>query len=114
MEVQRFNGSPRYSEAVICGSMLYLSGLTSEETGVAAQARDTLAQLEQLLEKYGSDKEHLVHATIYLRDIRSYDEFNAVWDPWVAKGHAPTRACVEARLAEPGIDLEVVAVAALK
>jgi enamine deaminase RidA (YjgF/YER057c/UK114 family) len=37
---------------------------------------------------------------------------NAVWDKWVAKGHSPARATVEAKLASPGYSIEITAVAA--
>jgi enamine deaminase RidA (YjgF/YER057c/UK114 family) len=35
-----------------------------------------------------------------------------VWDSWVAQGHTPPRATVEARLANPACLVEVVVVAA--
>jgi enamine deaminase RidA (YjgF/YER057c/UK114 family) len=32
---------------------------------------------------------------------------NIAWDEWVAPGHAPARACVEARLAKPEWKVEI-------
>lgn len=32
---------------------------------------------------------------------------NAVWDAWVVPGSTPARACVEAKLADPGIRVEI-------
>jgi enamine deaminase RidA (YjgF/YER057c/UK114 family) len=37
---------------------------------------------------------------------------NAVWDKWVAPGHAPARVCVEAKLAVPGFEVEIQVIAA--
>jgi enamine deaminase RidA (YjgF/YER057c/UK114 family) len=37
---------------------------------------------------------------------------NEVWDAWLPAGHAPARACVEARLADPDLLVEVSIVAA--
>ena len=37
---------------------------------------------------------------------------NEVWDAWVAPGHAPPRATVQAPLANAGWKIEVVATAA--
>ncbi|MFB0936922.1 MAG: Rid family hydrolase, partial [Propionivibrio sp.] len=51
-------------------------------------------------------------ATIYLRDMADYAAMNAVWDEWVPEGTAPVRACVEARLANPDMRVEIVIVAA--
>lgn len=39
---------------------------------------------------------------------------NSVWDPWVAKGNEPARACVEAALAAPSIKVEMSVTAAVK
>jgi len=50
--------------------------------------------------------------TVYLADMADYDGMNAVWDAWVPDGHAPTRACVQARLAKPGWRVEMAITAA--
>jgi enamine deaminase RidA (YjgF/YER057c/UK114 family) len=54
----------------------------------------------------------MLSATIWLSDIKYYDDMNAVWDTWVPKGAAPARACVEARLANPKYRVEIRVVAA--
>ena len=42
-----------------------------------------------------------------------YDAMNSVWDAWVPEGHAPGRACVEAKLALPKYKVEIRVVAAV-
>jgi enamine deaminase RidA (YjgF/YER057c/UK114 family) len=37
---------------------------------------------------------------------------NEVWDAWVAPGNAPARATVEAKLAAPGLKVEIMVQAA--
>ena len=37
---------------------------------------------------------------------------NAVWDGWVAAGHPPARATVEAKLAAPDFRVEIACIAA--
>jgi enamine deaminase RidA (YjgF/YER057c/UK114 family) len=37
---------------------------------------------------------------------------NTVWDAWVPGGHAPARATVEAKLATPDYNVEIMVVAA--
>jgi enamine deaminase RidA (YjgF/YER057c/UK114 family) len=37
---------------------------------------------------------------------------NAVWDNWVPEGHAPARACGEAKLARPELRVEIIVTAA--
>jgi enamine deaminase RidA (YjgF/YER057c/UK114 family) len=52
-------------------------------------------------------------ARIWLADITTFDEMNAVWDAWVPTGHAPARATVEAKLAGAEHAVEIGIVAAL-
>jgi len=115
MEIKRFDSNGRFSKAVVHGDTLYIAGQTSRDGGdVAVQTAAVLKKIEDALEVYGSDKEHLLSITIYLRDIKDFAEMNKVYDAWVVPGHEPVRACVEARLAAECIAVEMVAVAALK
>ena len=76
--------------------------------GCTAPARARATQLAQA----GSRKERILSVQIFLTDISKIGEMNAVWDKWVAKGHSPARATVEAKLASPGYAIEITAVAA--
>ena len=38
---------------------------------------------------------------------------NEIWDEWIAEGHFPARACVEAALAEEELLVEIVVTAAV-
>jgi enamine deaminase RidA (YjgF/YER057c/UK114 family) len=44
--------------------------------------------------------------------MADYAAMNAVWDAWVAEGAAPGRACVEAKLYDPRVLVEMMVVAA--
>jgi len=115
-DIKRIGVAARYSDLVIHHSTAYFSGYVPETSlgqSVADQTRDVLAQIEQSLTEIGSDKSKLLQATIWLTDMASYDEMNAVWDAWVVPGHAPARACVQAKLADPDYALEIQVVAAL-
>ena len=41
-----------------------------------------------------------------------FADMNAVWNAWVPAGHAPARACGEAKLARTGLKVEILVVAA--
>lgn len=114
MVIERSMGNGRMSGVVKFGDHLYLSGLTSFESGIKAQTEDVLKKLEERLEASNSDKAHILRATIYLKDIRLFDEMNAVWDAWTNNEIAPARACVEARLARESALIEIVVDAATK
>lgn len=110
MTIERFHTGPRMSKAVIAGDRIYLSGLTAgivEGKSVGEQTADILAQIDALIEETGASRSDIYRATIWLRDIATFDEMNAVWDAWVVPGKTPVRATVEAKLADPDILVEI-------
>jgi enamine deaminase RidA (YjgF/YER057c/UK114 family) len=101
------------SQAVIHNGTVYLAGQVGVAgESVTAQTTTILANVERLLAEAGSDKTRILQTTIWLADMKDFAEMNAVWDAWVAKGNAPTRACGEARLATPEYLVEIMIVAA--
>jgi enamine deaminase RidA (YjgF/YER057c/UK114 family) len=116
MSIRRIRPGPRMSAAVIHGNTIYLAGQVADKAaggGVAEQTREILGIIDAILAEAGSDKTHLLSATIYLPDIATFAEMNSVWDEWVAKGHTPARATVEAKLAAPKYAVEIACIAAL-
>src|ERR1700712_5833999 len=104
MSGQRFETGPRMSQVVIHGETIYLAGVvanTAAGKSVTEQSKEVLSIIDSHLAKAGSDKSKLLSATIYLTDMATFAEMNAVWDGWVSNGNTPARATVEARLAAP-------------
>ena len=114
MPIQRLHTEKRYSEIVIHNRTVYLAGQLADDYAgdIAEQTRQTLANIDRLLAEAGSDKAHILSLTIYLKDMADYASMNAVWDAWVAEGAAPGRACVEAKLYDPRVLVEMMVVAA--
>jgi enamine deaminase RidA (YjgF/YER057c/UK114 family) len=113
MSVKRINAGPRMSGAVVNGNTVYLAGQVAEGATVKAQTEAVLKKIDDLLGQAGTSKANLCSTVIYLSDIRTFDEMNAVWDAWVVPGSTPARATVEARLANPKYLVEIMVVAAL-
>lgn len=78
---------------------------------IAAQTRDVLDQIDALLERHGTDKTRLLQAQIWLKSIGDRAAMNQVWSAWLAEDGAPARACVEAKLADPRILVEIMVTA---
>jgi enamine deaminase RidA (YjgF/YER057c/UK114 family) len=116
MNIKRYEGTGRMSRAVVHNETVYLCGQTcgEENTDIKEQTKVVLEKIEKLLNKYGSDKNHILSTTIYLKNIRDFGEMNEVWDKWVEEGYEPARACVEARMAREDLLVEMTVVAALK
>ena len=115
MKIQRFDTGPRMSQVVVHGDSVYLAGVVANQAAgesVTKQMQEVLSIIDSHLAKAGSDKSKLLTATIYLTDMTTYAEMNAVWDGWVSSGNTPARATVEAKLAAPRYNVEIMVTAA--
>ncbi len=115
MAIERMQKGARMSQIVMHGDVVYLAGqvaLEAPDQSATAQTQDILARIDTLLAEAGTDKSQLLSATIWLTDIRYYNEMNTVWDAWIDPAHPPARACVESKLATPKYDVEIMVTAA--
>ena len=115
MAIERHDIGPRMSKAVVHGNTVYLAGIVADNPkgkSVTEQTKDIVGQIDGFLAKAGTDKSRLLSANIWLADMASFAEMNAVWDTWVSPGNTPARATVEAKLATPDYKVEIMVVAA--
>lgn len=114
MTIDRIQPNPRLSAAVTYGNLVFLSGqVPGDATDAAGQTRQVLEKIDALLAEAGSDKDHLLSATIYLKDIgRDFDAMNNVWSAWLSPGQAPSRTTLQAELARPQVLVEISVIAA--
>ncbi len=114
--ITRLSPGPRMSEAVIHAGKVYTAGVVADAAvgkSVFEQTKDVLAQIDSILAEAGSDKTRILKANIWLTDISTFAEMNKAWDAWVVSGKTPARATVEATLAAPGYDVEIMIEAAI-
>ena len=114
-EIKRFDVGARMSDMAVHNGVAYLAGQVASDATKDAQAQtaDVLAQVDALLARAGTDKSRILMAQIFLADIADFAAMNAAWDAWVASGHCPPRATVEAKLAKPEWKVEIVVKAAV-
>lgn len=111
--IERKHTGTRMSQIVIHNGTVYLAGqVGTAGDSVADQTAQILPKIEGLLAEAGSGKDRILQAVIWLADMGDFDEMNAVWDAWVPEGHAPVRACGEAKLARPDLTVEIIVTAA--
>ena len=113
--VERHETGPRMSQIVIHGNTVYLAGVVARNNAgksVTEQTKEILSTIDGYLAKAGTDKSKLLSANIWITDMSTFNEMNAVWDGWVSPGNTPARATVEAKLAAPGYKVEIMVVAA--
>ncbi|MGK5011211.1 RidA family protein [Janthinobacterium sp. MDB2-8] len=114
MEITRLHVGKRLSEVAIHNNTIYLAGQIAEDTtqDIVGQTREVLGHVDRLLTEAGSDKTCILSCQIYIADMKDFPGMNEVWDDWVASGHTPPRATVEAKLANPACLVEIVIIAA--
>ena len=114
-DITRYGTGPRMSEAVAFNGILWVAGQVGEPgASVADQTRQCLAEVDRILAAAGTDKTRILSAQIWLADMASFAQMNAVWDAWVPQDHTPARATGEAKLATPAYLVEVIVTAALR
>lgn len=108
-----------YSDAVLAGEMLYVSGcLPIDESGalvgagdMAAQARQVYHNLGLALKAAGCGPENVIESKVYVRDMGERLKMNAVRQEFFGE-HRPAGTLVEvSALAHPEALIEVDAVA---
>lgn len=114
MTIRRIDVGARMSDIVIHNNTVYLAGqVGAPGASVTEQTKAVLASVDALLAKAGTDKTKILQAIIWLADMETFAEMNAVWDSWVSQGNTPARATGEAKLATPDYKVEVIITAAI-
>jgi 2-iminobutanoate/2-iminopropanoate deaminase len=107
-----------YSQAVICGGLVWVSGQigTDPATGelvrgeVEDETRRALANLAAILEAAGTGMDRVVRATVYLTDLGQFDRVNRVYAEAFSAPH-PARVCVQVSRLPRDARVEIDAVA---
>ena len=114
--VKRVQAGPRMSQAVIHADTVYISGQVADDRkgSLERQTQQVIAKIDALLKAAGTDKSNLLAVNVFLPHITDFDSMNSVYDAWIDKANPPARACIEARLADPDLRVEITAIAAIR
>jgi reactive intermediate/imine deaminase len=102
-----------FSPAVRVGNVLYLSGQIGTDTanklvagGLQAEARQALNNIKSTLEKYGSSLDRVVKCTVFLADIKDYNDFNEIYVSYF-RARKPARSALAATGLALGARVEI-------
>ena len=116
MGIVRHDSVPGMSRVVVHQGVLYFTGHGARPEFVTPreQTAAVLQRLEELLVRFGSDKEHVLNALIFVKDISAYPEVSEVWQSWIPAEHAPACTLVEARISQESAWVEITLTAAVR
>jgi enamine deaminase RidA (YjgF/YER057c/UK114 family) len=106
--IERIETGVRSSKIVKYNGIAYLTGQVAEGETIQEQVQTCLQNIDALLEKAGSSREKMLRVTIWLADMSDFAGLNEVWNDWVPEGHAPARACGQAKLAREELKVEFI------
>ena len=114
MKIERIDANARRSRLVKYNGVCYLSGQFADGAGdVAAQTIETLAKIDELLARAGTDKSRLLTAEVWITTMADFGAMDAVWKEWVAPANPPTRCCCAVELGDSEMRVEIMVTAAL-
>lgn len=115
-KILRIDTDPRRSRTVVYNGVAYVGGMTADDKSqdIKGQTQQVLNKIDGFLAKAGTDKQKLLTAQIWLKDIeRDFEEMNQVWNLWTAPEAAPTRATAQCRLPSSSTLIEIIVTAAV-
>ena len=87
------------SKSLVSNGFLFISGQIGSSGGklvttcFADEVTQVLTNIETILTEHSLTFDHIVSVTIYLTDMRLFDELNLVYGPYFKK-RFPTRTCI--------------------
>ena len=108
-----------YTDAVVAGDLLFVSGLVGVDRhgalvggdDVAAQARQVFANMRAVLDEAGCHFEDVVKVTVYLTDVDDRPKINPARQEVFGDARPASTLVEVSRLAVPGAKVEIEAVA---
>lgn len=105
-----------YSDGVLAGGFLFVSGQASVDFKTSAfvlgtieeETIRTLDNIKAIVEKAGATMDDVVKCTVHLSDINNFDRFNKIYSGYFG-GIKPARTTVQSVLAE-NIKVEIDAI----
>lgn len=106
-----------YSQAIEVNGMVYTSGIipvvpeTGEiPEGSAAQAKQALTNLSNLLAAAGTSMDQVIKTTVFIKEMDDFGAINEVYQTFFTSDY-PARSCVEVARLPKDVMLEIEAVA---
>ena len=107
-----------YSQAIRVGNLVFTSGQIPidpatgvfVEGGIKEQTRQSLSNVQAILEEAGLSMSHVVKTTVFLADMNDFADMNAVYAEFFSEPY-PARSAVAVKTLPKGalVEIEVIA-----
>lgn len=107
-----------YSQAIEANGLVITSGQLPLDPatgafpeGIEAQTKQSLTNVKAILTAAGTDMDHVLKTTVFLKDMNDFGAMNGVYATFFTEGRFPARSAVEvARLPKDAlVEIEVIA-----
>jgi reactive intermediate/imine deaminase len=102
-----------YSQAITAGGMIFISGQTPRDLSRAMvpgpfrnQARQTFENVRTVVEAAGATLADAVQVTVYLRDMATFDEMDAIYAEYFPEPR-PARTTIQSDIPVP-VEVDVI------
>jgi 2-iminobutanoate/2-iminopropanoate deaminase len=121
-QIIRTDGAPApigpYSQATRLGNLIFVAGqgpVSPTTKALAAsdiqgQTRQTIKNIQAILEAAGSGLQHVLKTTCYLKDMNEFRMFNAIYSEYFSS-EPPARTTIQAARLPTDISVEIEAIA---
>ncbi len=107
-----------YSQAIVVGDFVFTSGVipADAKTGIIPASVDeqfmrALHNLREVLVAAGSDQDHVIRTTVYMKDLKNFDRFNELYGKMFHNKPLPARSCVQVAALPKDVECEIEAIA---
>ncbi len=104
-----------YNHSVMVGDLLFISGQIpfNQETetlitsGIQDETKQVMQNLKYIIEEAGLTFEHVVKATIFIRDMENFGLINEIYGSYFNTETAPARECVQVEKLPRNVNIEI-------
>lgn len=111
-----------YSQATLINNFIFTSGqlpinaetMTIISDDVADQARQSLQNIQSILEDNESDLKNIIKTTIFLSDINDFKAVDTIYGEFFEEGNYPSRTAISVKDLPMGAKVEIEVIAKTK
>ncbi|NCD07396.1 MAG: RidA family protein [Spirochaetia bacterium] len=110
-----------YSQGILASPFVYSSGQIPADPktgeivgGITEQTTQSLSNVKAVIEAGGSDMEHVIKTTVFLKNMDDFAAMNEVYAKFFDKGIKPARSAVQVAKLPKDVLVEIEAIALVK